>query len=130
MAYLWRKSKRESGVKFDIQRDSTSKISHQQRDDALKYSVTEHITDNLVTTLLQKSRLYLEAAKGNLAYNNNNQTLPKRSTLEKGVEGNEGVPTAESPNTLEVVLTTESPIKNKGVTTDEQPTALEGCNNF
>ena len=113
MAYLWRKSKRESGVKFDIQRDSTSKISHQQRDDALKYSVTEHITDNLVTTLLQKSRLYLEAAKGNLAYNNNNQTLPKRSTLEKGVEGNEGVPTAESPNTLEVVLTTESPIKKR-----------------
>ena len=50
----------------------------------------------------------MEAAKGNLADNNNNQTVPIRPTLEQGVAGNEGVPTAESTTALEAVPTAES----------------------
>ena len=76
MADLWIKSKRESGVKFDIQRDSTRKIFQQPKDDALTNCNTEHVTENLVTTVSQKSKSYLEAAKGNLVDNNNNQTFP------------------------------------------------------
>ena len=74
---------------------------------------------------MQKSKLYLEAAKGNFANTNNNQTVPIRPTLEQGLVVNEGVPTAESPTALEVMLTAESPVKNKGVSIDESPTALE-----
>ena len=125
MADLWSKSERESGVKFDIQRDSTSKIFQQPKDDALTNCDTEHVTDYFVTAVLQKSKSYLEAAKGNLANNNNNQTFTTRSTLEKCVAKNEGVPTAESPTALEVVPAAESPIKNKRVPTAESPTALE-----
>ena len=97
---LWRKYEPESGVKFDIQRGSTSKIIQQPKDDALTKSDTYHVTDNLVTTVSQKSKSYLEAEKVNLADNNKNQTFPTRHTLEQGVAGNEGVPTAESPPAL------------------------------
>ena len=86
---------------------------------------TEQVTDNLVTTVLQKSKSYLEVAKGNLADNNSNQTFPTRPTLEQGVTENEGVPTAELPIALEVVRTSESPITNEEVPTAESPTALE-----
>ena len=102
-----------------------AKTFQQPKYDALTNCDTEHVTDNLVTTVLQKLKSYLEAAKVNLADNNNNQTFPTRPTLEQGVAGNEGVPTAESPTALDVVLTAESPVTNEGVPTTESPTALE-----
>ena len=136
MIDLWSKSERESGVKFDIQRDSTSKIFQQPKYDALTNCNTEHVTENLFTTVSQKSKSYLDSAKGNLADNNNNQTFPTRPILEQGVAENEGVTTAESPTAkMEVVLTAESPTprtfrdeqeirrNNKGVPTAESPTA-------
>ena len=125
LADLWSKSERESGVKFDIQRDATNKSFQQPKDDALKNCDSEHKTDNLVSTVSQKSKSYFEAAKQNLADNNNNQTFPIRPTLEKGVVLNEGVSTVESTNTLEVVPTSESTITNEEVLTAESPTALE-----
>ena len=136
LAYLWSKYERESGVKFDIQRDSTSKISQQAKDNALTNCDTEHVTDNLVTTVSQKSKSYLEAEKVNIADNNNNQIYSTRPTLEQGVAGNEGVPTSESPTTLEVVPNVESPnplksrdkqaiLRKKGLMTAESPTTLE-----
>ena len=97
----------------------------QPKDDALTNCDTEHVTDNLVSTVLQKSKSYLEAAKGNLSDTNNNQTFAIRPTLEQGVAVNEGVPTSESPTALEVVPTAESPVTNEGVPTAESPTALE-----
>ena len=54
LAYLRSKSEGESGVKFDIQRDSTSKNNHQPKDDVLTNCDTEHVTENLVTTVLKK----------------------------------------------------------------------------
>ena len=95
-----------------IQRDATNQNFQQPKDDALINCNTEHVTDNLVSTVLQKTKSYLEAAKGNLVNNNNNQTVPIRPTLEQGVAGNEGVPTNESPTALEVVPTAESPVTN------------------
>ena len=105
LADLWRKSEQESGVKFDIQKDATNKQIQQPKYDALKNCDTEHVTDNLVTTVAQKSNSYLEAAKGNLYDTNNNKTIPIRYILEQGIAVNEGVPTSESPNVMEVVLT-------------------------
>ena len=110
MVDLWSKSERESGVKFDSQRDSTSKTFQQPKDDALTNCDTEHVTDNLVFTVSQKLKSYLEAAKVNLADNNNHQKFPIRPTLEQRFAGNEGVPTSESPTAQEVVPTAESPI--------------------
>ena len=100
LAYLWSKSERESGVKFDIKRDATNKIFQQPKYYALTNCDTEYVTDNLVSTVSQKSKLYLEAAKGNFSNKDNNQTVPIRPTLEQGVVINEGVPTAESPTPL------------------------------
>ena len=54
LAYLWRKYERESGVKFDIQKDATNKIFQQPKDDALKNCDMEHVTHNLVSTVSQK----------------------------------------------------------------------------
>ena len=100
LADRWRKSERESGVKIDIQRDTTNKTFHQPKDDALTNFDIEHVPDNLVSTVSQKSKSYLEAAKINVADNNNNQTFPIRPTLEQGVAGNEVLLTAESPTAL------------------------------
>ena len=63
MADLWRKSDWESGAKFDIQRDATNNFFQQTRDDALINCDTEQVTDTLVSTILQKSKSYLEAEK-------------------------------------------------------------------
>ena len=60
-----------------------------------------------------------------MADNNNNQKFPIRPTLEQGVAGNEGVPTAESPTALEVVPNAELPVINEGVPTSESPTTME-----
>ena len=125
MADLWSKSERESGVQFDTQRDVTNKKFQQPKDDVLTNYDTEHVTANLVFTVLQKSKSYLEVAKGNLADNNNNQTVPIRPTLEQVVAENEGVPTAESHTALEAVPTAESTVTNEGVPTAASPTALE-----
>ena len=76
---LWSKSERESGVKFDIQRDSNSKTFQQPKDGALTYCDTEHVTKILITTVSNKSKSYLEAAKVNLA--NNKKTFPTGSDL-------------------------------------------------
>ena len=111
-ADLWSKSERESGVKFDIQREATNNFFQQPKDDALTNGDTEHVTDTLVSTVSQKSKSYLEGTKDNLADKNNNQTVPIRPTFEQGVAGNEVVPTTESPTALEVVLTAEFPVKN------------------
>ena len=46
--------------------------------------------------------------------------------MEQGVAVNEGVPTAESPTALEVVLTAELPVTNEDVLTDESPTEVVG----
>ena len=94
MAYLWSKSERESGVKFDIQSDSNNKKFQQPKDDALTNCNTEHATKHLVTTVLKKSKSYLDAAKVNLADNDNNKTFPTRSTLDQRFSENEGVTTA------------------------------------
>ena len=94
LADIWSKYEQESGVKFDIQKDATNKTHQQPKDDTLTNCDTEHVTDNLVSTVLQKSKSYLEAAKVNLSDTNNNQTFPIRPTLEQGVVVNEGVPTA------------------------------------
>ena len=102
---LWSKSERESDVKFNIQKDASKKYFQQPKDDALDFFDIEHVTDNLVSTILQKSKSYLEAAKGNLSDTNNNQTFPIRPTLEQGVAVNEVVPTAESPTALEAATT-------------------------
>ena len=124
MADLWSKSEQESGVKLDIQKDATNKKIQQPKDDALTNCDTEHVTDNLVSIVLQKSKSYLEAAKGNFSNTNNNQRFPIRPTLEQGVVVNEGVPTAESPTALDVVTASESPVTNKGVPIDESPTEV------
>ena len=97
MADLWSKSERESGVKFDIHRDATKKSFQQRKDDALSNCDTEHVTDTLFSTVLLKSKSYLEATKINLADNNNNKIVPIRPTLEQGVTGNEEAPTADMP---------------------------------
>ena len=68
----------------------------------------------------------MEAAKGNLSDIKNNQTFHIRPTLEQGVAVNEGVPTAESPTTMEVLLTVESFVKNWYVPTNESPTEVVG----
>ena len=81
-------------VQFNIERDATNKCFQQPEDDALTNFYTEHVTEHVVTTVLQKSNSYLDAAKGNLADNKTNQTFPTRPTLEQGVARNEGVPTA------------------------------------
>ena len=44
--------------------------------------------------------------------------------MKQDVVINNGVPTAESPTALEVVLTDESPVKNEDVPTDESPTEV------
>ena len=81
----------------------------------------------------------MDAAKGNLANNDNNKTFPTRSTLDQRFVENEGVPTAESPTAkMEVEQTAESPnnnqtfptrpildqrfVENEGVPTAESPT--------
>ena len=125
LADLWSKFEQESGVKIYIQRDATIKFFQQPKDEALKNCDTEHVTDTLVPTVLHKLKSYLEAEKVNLADNNNNKTVPVRPTLEQGVAGNEGVPTAESRTALEVAPTAESPVTNEGVPTAESPNALE-----
>ena len=51
---LWSKYERESGTKFDIQRDATNKMFQQPNDDTLTNFDTEHVTDNLVSTVSQK----------------------------------------------------------------------------
>ena len=124
LANLWSKYERESGVKFHIQRGVTNKTFQQLKDDALINCDTEHVTDTFVSAIMQKSKSYLEAAKGNLDNNNNNQTFPIRPILEQGIAVNEGIPTAESPTTLEVVPTAELLVTNEGVPTSELPTAL------
>ena len=79
----------------------------QPQDDALTDCDTEHVTENLITTVSKKSKSYLEAAKGNLANNNNNnKTFPTRSTLEQRLVENEGEPTAESPTSETEVVPT------------------------
>ena len=78
LADLWSKSEQESGVKFDIQKDATNKTWQQSEDDALIKCYTEHVTDTSVSTVSQKSKSYLEAAKGNLSDENNNQTIGTR----------------------------------------------------
>ena len=79
----------------------------------------------------------MEAAKGNLADNNNNKTFSTGSTLEQRFVNNEVEPTTESPTAeMEVVPNTESPntfiarpildqifAENEGVPTDESPAA-------
>ena len=105
LADLWKKSEREIGVKFDIQKGATNEFFQQTKDDTLTNFDTEHVSHNLVFTVSQKSKSYLEAAKGKFSDTNNNQTFPIRSTLEQGVAVNEGLPTAESPVTNEDVLT-------------------------
>ena len=77
LADLWSKYEQESGVKFDIQRDLNSKTFQQPKDDALPDFDTDHVTENLITTVSKKSKSYLEAAKGNLADNNNNKHFPQ-----------------------------------------------------
>ena len=52
LADLWSKYERESGVKFDIQRDATNKCFQQPKDDALTICDTEPVTDTLVSTVL------------------------------------------------------------------------------
>ena len=126
LAYLWSKYEQESGVKFEIQKDATNKQFQQPKYDALTNCDTDHVTDNLVSTVLQKSKSYLEAAKGNLSDDNNNQIFPIRPTLEQGVAVNEGVLTAESPTTLEIVPTAEFPVTNNDVPTNESPTEVVG----
>ena len=126
LAGLWSKSERKSGVKFDIQKDATKKMFQQPKDDVLTNCDTEHVTHNLVSTILHKSKSYLEAPKGKFSDTNKNQTFPTRPTLEQGFAINEGVPTAESPTALEVVPTTESTVTNKDVLTDEPPTEVVG----
>ena len=121
---LWSKYERESGVKFEIQKDATNKNVQQPKDYALTNCDTDYVTDNLVSTVLQKSKSYLEAAKINLSDTNNNQTFPIRPTLEQSVAVNEGVTTTESPTTLEVVPTAESPVTNEDVLNDESPTEV------
>ena len=55
---------------------------------------------------MQNSISYLDAAKGNLADNDNNKTFPTSSTLDQRFVENEGVPTAESPTAkMDVVPT-------------------------
>ena len=81
LADLWSKSEQESGVKFDIQRNATSKHFQQSKYSALTNRDTEHVTDNLVSTISHKLKSYLEAEKRNLADNNNNHTFPIRPTL-------------------------------------------------
>ena len=76
LADLWSKSERESGVKFDMLKDATNKTLQQPEDDALIKCDTEHVTDNLVSTFLQKSKWYFEAAKGKFCDTNNNQKIP------------------------------------------------------
>ena len=95
LADLWSKSERESGEKFDIQRDSNSKKNQQPKDVALTNCDTEHVAKNLVTIGSKKSKSYLEAAEGNLDENDNNKTVPTRSTLDQRFAENEGVPTAD-----------------------------------
>ena len=56
LADLWSKYGRESGVKFNIQKDATNKKFQQPKYDALTNCDTEHVTDNLVSTVLQKSK--------------------------------------------------------------------------
>ena len=126
MVDLWSKSQRESGVKFDIQQDATNKKFQQPKYDALTNCDTEHVTDNLVSTVSQNLKSYLEAAKENLSDTNNNKTFPIRPTLEQVVAVNEGVPTAESTAALEVVPTSELPVINEDVQTDESPTEVVG----
>ena len=126
LADLWSKYGRESGVKFNIQKDATNKNFQQPKDDTLTNCNTENVTDNLVPTVSQKSKSYLEVAKGNLSNENNNQAFPIRPTLEQGVAVNEGVPTAELPTILEVVPTAESPVTNEDVPTDGSPTEVLG----
>ena len=59
---------------------------------------------------MQKSKSYLDAAKGDLADNDKNETFPTRSTLEQIFVENEGLTTAESHTAkIEVVLIAESP---------------------
>ena len=119
------KYERESGVKFDIKRNATKMFFQQPEENALTNCDTEQVTGNLVTTVSHKSKSYLEAEKGNLADNNNNQTFTTRPTLEQGVAGNEGVPTAESATALEAVPTAEPPITNERVPTAESPLETE-----
>ena len=126
LVYLWRKYEQESGVKFDIHKDATNKNIQKQEYYALTNCDTENVTDNLVSTVLQKSKSYSEAGKCNFSDNNNNQTFPTRPTLEQGIVVNEVVPTAESPTALEVVLTAESLVTNKDVLTDESSTEVVG----
>ena len=110
LADLWSKSDPESGVKFDIRRDSNSKTFQQPKDDALTDCNTEHVTENLITPVLKKSKSYLEASKVILSNNDNNKTFPTRSTLDQRFVENEVEPTAESPTAeMEVVTTAESP---------------------
>ena len=96
LADLWRKSKQENGVKFDIQRDSNNKKFQEPKDDELTNCDTEHVTKNLFTNVLQKSKSYLDVAKGSFADSDNNKTFPTRSTLYQGFVENEGERTAES----------------------------------
>ena len=56
MADLWIKSELESGVKFDIQQDSNIKRNQQPKDDALTDCDTENVPENLISTVLKKSK--------------------------------------------------------------------------
>ena len=94
--------------------------------DALTNCDIEHVTDNLVSTVSQKSKSYLKAAKVNLSDNNNNQTFPIRPKLKRGVAVNERVPTAEPPTAPEVVPAAELPVTNEDVPTNESSTEVVG----
>ena len=54
----------------------------------------QHVTENFVTTVSEKSKSYFEAAKGNLADNDNNKIFSTRSTLGQRFVENEVIPTA------------------------------------
>ena len=118
MADLWSKSEWESGVNFDIQLDSNSKFLQQPKDDALTNCDTEKVTKNLVTTVLQKSKSYLDAAKEIFVDNDDSKTFPTGSTLDQTFEENEGERTAESHTSkMEVEQTAESPDNHQTFTT-------------
>ena len=80
LADLWSKSEQESGVNLTSKERQLKKFQ-QPKENALTNCDTAQVNDNLVTTVSQKSKSYLEAAKVNLDNNNNYQTFTTRPTL-------------------------------------------------
>ena len=119
LADLWSKSERGIGVKFDIQQESNRKIFLQPKDDALITCDTDHATKNAVTTVSQKSKSYLDAAKGSFDDTNNNKTFPARSISNQRFAENEVEWTAESHAAkMEVEKTAESPNNHQPFSTN------------